>query len=147
MNEDLRRIYQGLEHITEEIESTILLASNVFNRIEQGVYAHTELDPEPLTADECRAREPESTILINRLQEHRKGIEHIMRMYEVTVCEVKNCNHPTLLSRLERDIKWKIRDLFNKVLYKEFLVYCYQIKLEFRQKTNFARHEVLCCVS
>ncbi|GIY98538.1 hypothetical protein CEXT_439501 [Caerostris extrusa] len=123
MHEDLRRIYQSLELITEEIESTILIASNVFYLIEQTVYAHTALDPETLTADECRAREPESTILINRLQEHRKDIEHIMRMYEVTVGEVKDSNLPTLLSRLESDIKWKIKDLFNQVLYKEFLVF------------------------
>ncbi|GIY04695.1 hypothetical protein CEXT_281101 [Caerostris extrusa] len=139
MHEDLRRIYQSLELITEEIESTILIASNVFYLIEQGVYALTALDPETLNGDECRAREPESTFLINRLQEHRKDIEHIMRMYEVTVGEVKDRNLPTLLSRLESDIKWKIKDLFNQVLYKELLVYCYQIKLEFRQNlTNFA---------
>ncbi|GIY45365.1 hypothetical protein CEXT_438031 [Caerostris extrusa] len=81
-------------------------------------------------------------ILISRLQEHRKVIENLMRMYEVTVLEVKNSDHPTLLSRLERDIKKKIRDLLYKVLCKEFLVYCYQIKLEFRQNmTNFARSE------
>ncbi|GIY94870.1 hypothetical protein CEXT_612451 [Caerostris extrusa] len=142
MHEELRRIHQSAEYITEEIESTILLASNVFYLIEQGVDAHTALDPETLTADECRAREPESTILINRLQEHRKVIEHIMRIYEVTVSEVKNCNHPTLLSRLEKDIKWKIIDLLCEVLNKEFLVDCYQIKLEFRQNMmNFARIE------
>ncbi|GIX85369.1 hypothetical protein CDAR_264711 [Caerostris darwini] len=139
MHEDLRRIYQRLEHITDEIEDTILLASNVFYHIEQTVSAHTALDPETLTADECRAREPESTILINQLQKHRKGIQYIMEIYVATVREVKNCNHPTLLSGLERNIKWKIRYLLYKVLYKEFLVDCYQIKLEFRHNlTNFA---------
>ncbi|GIY30424.1 hypothetical protein CDAR_23041 [Caerostris darwini] len=142
MHEDLRQIYQYLEQIAEKLENTILTASNVFSHIEQAVNAHTALDPETLTADECRAREPKSTILINRLQELRNDIEHIMRMYEVAVGEVKDCNHPTLLSRLESHIKWKIKDLFNKVLYKEFLVYCYQIKLEFRQNlTNFAGSE------
>ncbi|GIY16511.1 hypothetical protein CEXT_69461 [Caerostris extrusa] len=139
MHEDLRRIYRSLEITTEEIESIILLASNVFYHLKQGVYAHTTLDPETLTADECRAREQVSTILINLLQEHRQDIEYIMRMYEVTVGEVKDCNLPILLSRLESDIKWKTEELFNKVLYKEFLGYCYQIKLEFRQNlTNFA---------
>ncbi|GIX98354.1 hypothetical protein CDAR_458101 [Caerostris darwini] len=140
MHEDLRRIHQCLEYITEELENTILLISNVFNPMEKGVFAHTALDPETLTAHECCARERESTILINLLQDHRKVIENIMRMYEVTVCEVKNCNHPTLLSRMEGDIKYKIRDLFNKVLYKEFLVYCYQIKLELRQ--NMTDHAI-----
>ncbi|GIX77978.1 hypothetical protein CEXT_570601 [Caerostris extrusa] len=134
MHEDLRRIYQRLEHLTDVIEDTILLISYVLNHIEQAhVYAHTALDPVTLTADECRAREPESTILIDQLQNHRKKIERIMEVYVETVREVKNCNHPTLLSRLERDIKWKIRDLLYKVLYNEFLVDCYQIKLEFRQ--------------
>ncbi|GIX77977.1 hypothetical protein CEXT_570591 [Caerostris extrusa] len=142
MHEDLRRIHQCLEYKTEEIENTISLASDVFYLIEQGVDAHTGLDPETLNADECRAREPESKIVINLLQEHRKVIENLMRMYQVTVREVKNSNHPTLLSRLERDIKRKIRDLLYKVLCKEFLAYCYKIKLEFRQNmTNFARSE------
>ncbi|GIY04704.1 hypothetical protein CEXT_281151 [Caerostris extrusa] len=109
MDENLRRIHQYLEHMTEEIENTILLASNIFNRIEQVVYAHTSLDPETLTADECHAREPESTILINLLQELRKEIEHIMKIYGIIVCEVKNQNHPTFLHSLERDIEWKIR--------------------------------------
>ncbi|GIY41821.1 hypothetical protein CEXT_802111 [Caerostris extrusa] len=142
MHEDLRRIYQRLAHITDEIEDSILIVSYASNDMEQAVNAHTALDPETLTADECRAREPESTILINRLQEHRKDIEHIMRMYEVTVGEVRNCNHPTLLSRLEGDIKRKIRNLLYKVIGKEFLVYFYKIQLEFRQNmTNFARSE------
>ncbi|GIX96200.1 hypothetical protein CDAR_433711 [Caerostris darwini] len=95
MHEDLRLIHQCLEYITQEIENTILLASDVFYLIEQGVDAHTALDPETITPEECRAREPESKIVINRLQEHRKIIEHIMRMYEVTVRKVKNSNHPT----------------------------------------------------
>ncbi|GIY67793.1 hypothetical protein CDAR_458621 [Caerostris darwini] len=140
MHEDLRRSHQCLEYITEEIENTISLASDVFYLIEQGVDAHTALEPETLTADECRAREPESKILINRLQEHRKVTENLMRMYEVTVRKVMNCNHPTLLSRMERDIKRKIRDLLYKVLCKEFLAYYYKIQLEFCQNmTNFKR--------
>ncbi|GIX85375.1 hypothetical protein CDAR_264751 [Caerostris darwini] len=134
MHEDLRRIYQRLERLTDVIEETISLVSYVLYHIEQThVYAHTALDPETLTADECRAREPESTILFDQLQKYRMKIERIMEVYVETVREVKNCNHPTLLSRLERDIKWKIRDLLYKVLYNEFLVDCYQIKLEFRQ--------------
>ncbi|GIY41819.1 hypothetical protein CEXT_802091 [Caerostris extrusa] len=142
MHEVLRRIYQCLEYITEEIENNILPASNVFKRIKQDVCVHTALDPETLTADECRAREPELAILINRLQKHRKGIENIMEVYMVTVREVMNCNHPTLLFRLESDIKRKIRDLWYEVSYEEFLVDCYKNKLEFRQNvTNFERSE------
>ncbi|GIY45357.1 hypothetical protein CEXT_437991 [Caerostris extrusa] len=60
MHEELRRIHQSAEYITEEIESTILLASNVFYLIEQGVDAHTALDPETLTADESVVRESQS---------------------------------------------------------------------------------------
>ncbi|GIX96201.1 hypothetical protein CDAR_433721 [Caerostris darwini] len=142
MDEHLRRIHQCLEHKTEEIENTILLASNVFNRIEQDVYAHISLDPETLTADECLALEIESTILIKRLQEQQKVIKHLMKFFDVTVREVEYSNHPSLLSRLERDIKWKIRGLLNNVLYKEFLVDCYKIKLQFRQNmSNIARRE------
>ncbi|GIX85367.1 hypothetical protein CDAR_264701 [Caerostris darwini] len=131
MDEELREVHQNLERITEDLENIILLASNVFNLIEQGVYAYTALDPETLTADECRAREPESTILIKGLQEHRKEIENIMKIYELTVGEVNKRNHPTLLHRLERDIKWKIGELLQKVFYKELLIDCYRIKLEF----------------
>ncbi|GIX96198.1 hypothetical protein CDAR_433691 [Caerostris darwini] len=142
MHEHLRRIYQCLEYITAEIENTILPASNVFNRLKLDVYAHTALDPETLTADECRVIEPELSILINRLQKHRKGIENMMEVYIVTVREVRNCNHPTLLSRLESDIKWKIRNLLYEVLYEEYLVDCYKIKLEYHQNvTNFALSE------
>ncbi|GIX85379.1 hypothetical protein CDAR_264771 [Caerostris darwini] len=139
MHEDLRRIHQCLEYIIDEIESTNLLSSNAFSHMEQAVNAHTALDPETLTADECRAREPETTFLFNRLKKHRKGIENIMEVYMLTEREVRNCDYPALLLRLERDIKWKIRSLLYEVLYQEFLVDCYQIKLEFRQNiTNFA---------
>ncbi|GIY94871.1 hypothetical protein CEXT_612461 [Caerostris extrusa] len=142
MDEEIREVHQNLEEITEYLENIILLASNVFNSVEQTVYAHTALDPETLTADECRAREPESTILINGLQEHRKEIENLMKIYELTVGEVKKRNHPTLFDRLEMDIKWKIGELLQKVLYKELLIDCYQIKLEFRQNVSiFARSE------
>ncbi|GIY67795.1 hypothetical protein CDAR_458631 [Caerostris darwini] len=68
MDENLRGINQYLEYKFEKIENSLFRASNVFNRLEQAVFVHTALDPETLTADECRAREPESTILINRLQ-------------------------------------------------------------------------------
>ncbi|GIY30890.1 hypothetical protein CDAR_309481 [Caerostris darwini] len=72
MNEDLRRIHQCVEYITHEIESAILLTSNAFCHMEQAVNTHTTLDPGTLTADECRAREPETTFLINRLQKASK---------------------------------------------------------------------------
>ncbi|GIY94869.1 hypothetical protein CEXT_612441 [Caerostris extrusa] len=120
--------------MTEEIENNILLNSNVFNRIEQDVYVHISLDPETLTADECLSREIESTILIYHLQEQQKVIKHLMKFFDVTVREVENFNHPTLSSRLERDIKWKISGLLDNMLHKEFLVDCYKIKLQFRQK-------------
>ncbi|GIY72801.1 hypothetical protein CDAR_391561 [Caerostris darwini] len=136
MDENLRRIQQYLGHMNEAIENTILLVSNIFNRMEQVVDAHTSLDPETLTADECHARESELTILINRLQELRKETENIMNIYEIIVCDVRNQNHSTLLHRLERDIKWKIRDLLNKGLYLEFQVVCYQITLEFPQNSE-----------
>ncbi|GIY72797.1 hypothetical protein CDAR_391541 [Caerostris darwini] len=140
MNEDLRRIHQCVEYITHEIESAILLTSNAFCHMEQAVNTHTTLDPGTLTADECRAREPETTFLINRLQKHRKGIENIMEVCMLTEREVRNCNYPALLFRLERKIKGKIRGLLYEVLYQEFLVDCYQIKLECRQNMpNFAR--------
>ncbi|GIY67798.1 hypothetical protein CDAR_458651 [Caerostris darwini] len=71
MDENRSRIFQYLEQITEEIENTIVLASNVFYYLQQAVYVYIMLEPEILTADECRAREQESTILINRLQEFR----------------------------------------------------------------------------
>ncbi|GIY30887.1 hypothetical protein CDAR_309461 [Caerostris darwini] len=87
MDENLRRIQQYLGHMNEAIENTILLASNIFNRMEQVVDAHTSLDPETLTADECHARESELTILINRLQELRKETENIMNIYEIIVCD------------------------------------------------------------
>ncbi|GIY41820.1 hypothetical protein CEXT_802101 [Caerostris extrusa] len=142
MDENLRRIHQYVEHITEELEKTILLASNVFCHLEQAVYRLTANDPAGLTADEYRARERQTAILINRLQEHRKVIKHLMEFYDVTMSEVENSNHPTLLHRLEKDIKWKIRDLLYKVLYKELLVDIYQVKLELRQNmSNFARSE------
>ncbi|GIY16517.1 hypothetical protein CEXT_69491 [Caerostris extrusa] len=93
MDENLSRIQQYLEHMNEAIENTILLASNIFNRIDEVVHAHTSLDPETLTADECHAREQEVTILINRLEELRKEIENIMNIYEIIVCDVRNENH------------------------------------------------------
>ncbi|GIY04706.1 hypothetical protein CEXT_281161 [Caerostris extrusa] len=101
MNEDLRRIHQYLEYITEEIESTIFFASSAFCHMEQAVNAHIALDPETLTADECRARESERTFLFNRVQKYRKGIENIMEVYMVTEREVRNCNYPALLFRLK----------------------------------------------
>ncbi|GIY63776.1 hypothetical protein CEXT_736601 [Caerostris extrusa] len=142
MDENLRQARKHFVEMTEEIENNFLLASNVFNRIEQGVYVYTSLDPKTLTSDECHARVKDSTILINRLQELRKEIENIMNIYEKIVCDVRNQNHPNLLHRLERDIKCKIRDLLKNVLYIEFLVDCYKIKLESRQNMlNFSRNE------
>ncbi|GIY41831.1 hypothetical protein CEXT_802161 [Caerostris extrusa] len=142
MDENLRQIHQYLEHMTEELENIILLASNVFNRIEQSCVCTYGVDPKTLTADECRAREPKTTFLINRLQAHRKETDNIMKIYEMIVCKVKNCNHSTLLYRLERSIKWKIRELWQKVLRKELLVDCYQIKLECRKNmSKFTRSE------
>ncbi|GIX70246.1 hypothetical protein CEXT_245861 [Caerostris extrusa] len=75
MHEDLRRIHRCLEYITEEIESTISLASDVFYLIEQGVDAHTELDPETLTVDECRARE--QTQVMHKLQFQKLEIQKL----------------------------------------------------------------------
>ncbi|GIX85384.1 hypothetical protein CDAR_264791 [Caerostris darwini] len=91
MDENLRRIHEFLEYKFKAVENILLLASNRFNGLEQAVNAHTALDPETLTADECRAREPESTILINRLQVLRKAIDHIQKAYEIIVC--KNLKH------------------------------------------------------
>ncbi|GIY16504.1 hypothetical protein CEXT_69421 [Caerostris extrusa] len=142
MDENLRRIHQYLEYKFEEIENILLLASYVFNRLEQAVYEHTEHDSESITADECRARAQESTILINLLQVLREGIDQTKKAYEMIVCEVKNQNHPILLHRLERDIELKIRYLLCKVLHNEFLVHCYRVKLQLRQiMSNFARNE------
>ncbi|GIX96199.1 hypothetical protein CDAR_433701 [Caerostris darwini] len=142
MDENRSRIYQYLEQITEEIEKTIVLASDVFYYLQQAVYVYIVLDPEKLTTHECRVREQESTSLINRLQEFRKIIEQLMELYEFTVCEAKNCNHSTLLDRLEKDIKCKITELLDKVLYKEQQVDRYQIKLTVRQnETKFAKRE------
>ncbi|GIY48852.1 hypothetical protein CEXT_523921 [Caerostris extrusa] len=133
MDEDLRRIHQRLEYMTEEIEDIILHASNVFHYIEQAVHEHTSLDPETLTTDECLEREQDSNLLINQLQDLRKETENIMEVYEILVSQVKNQNHPALLHRLESDMKWKIVDLLNKVLDKEFQVDCYKFKLEIRR--------------
>ncbi|GIX85377.1 hypothetical protein CDAR_264761 [Caerostris darwini] len=142
MEEDLRQIHQYFEQITEEIEETIALASDVFYYLQKDVLRHRELDPEELTAHGCRVRSRASTILLNRLREHRRVIEHLTELYEITVCEVKNCNHHILLNRLEKDIKWKIRELLNKVLYKELQIDRYQIKLKFRcNESKFAENE------
>ncbi|GIX70256.1 hypothetical protein CEXT_245901 [Caerostris extrusa] len=140
MGENLRRIHRSLENITDRIESTILHASNVFNEIEQDVHALISLDPETLGTDECLEREQDSNLLIEELQEFRKETETIMGVYEIIVGQVRNQNHPTLLLRLETDMKWKFTDLFSEVLDKELLIDCYKIKLEFRQTmSNFPR--------
>ncbi|GIX85389.1 hypothetical protein CDAR_264811 [Caerostris darwini] len=76
MHEDLRLIHQCVEYITQEIENTILLASDVFYLIEQGVDAHTALDPETITPEECRAREPKSRKL-NQSHLDQSGIDLI----------------------------------------------------------------------
>ncbi|GIY04702.1 hypothetical protein CEXT_281141 [Caerostris extrusa] len=131
-HENQRRIFQYLEEITEEIEETILLASNVFYYLQQAVYRHTELHPAELTTYGPCVRSRSSIILLNRLREHRKIIEHLTEMYQMTVCEAKNCSHPTLLRGLEKDIKWEIREILDKVLYTELLIDRYQIKLKFR---------------
>ncbi|GIX70243.1 hypothetical protein CEXT_245851 [Caerostris extrusa] len=140
MDENLRRIHQSLEHMTEAIEDVILHGSNFFHYIEQAVYEHTSLDPETLTTDECLEREQDSNFLIDELQDLRKATENVMEVYEMLVRRVMNQNHPTLLHRLEMDMKWKIEDLLNKVLDKESQVDCYKFKLEFRRSmSNFPR--------
>ncbi|GIY30420.1 hypothetical protein CDAR_23021 [Caerostris darwini] len=128
MDEKLRRIHQRLEHMTVEIEDIILLASNVFHYIEQAVHEHTSLDPETLTTDECLERKQYSNFLIDQLQDLRKDRENILEVYEILVSQVKNQNHPTFLHRLEMDMKWKIEDLLNKVLDKEFQFDCYKFR-------------------
>ncbi|GIY30886.1 hypothetical protein CDAR_309451 [Caerostris darwini] len=132
MDENRRRIYQYLEQITEEIEETIALSSNVFYYLQQTVRRHTALETAELNAQDCRMTSQASTTLMNQLQEHRKVIDELTVLYEMTVCEARTYYHTTLLDRLETDIECKIKDLLDNVLHQVLLFDIYQEELAFR---------------
>ncbi|GIX96197.1 hypothetical protein CDAR_433681 [Caerostris darwini] len=141
-----KRNYQHLVQFIEEIESTFLHILNIFDYLRQEVKVHTSINPEHLTECDCRLREQNSNTLIKRLEKHQKLTERLKELCEKTLCEVKNYNSATLLRRLKMFIRWKIRELENlsdikrkirelldRLLYVESQVYQYQIKLLFRQ--------------
>ncbi|GIY30888.1 hypothetical protein CDAR_391551 [Caerostris darwini] len=141
MYKNRKQNFQHLAQLIEDIESTFLYASNSFQCLQQEVNEYTSLNPEELTACDCRVREQDSKTLIKVLQEHRKMTEELKELREMIVCEVKNYNHPTLLDRLEVDIKWKITKLLDNLLHEELQVDQYQIKL-FRQiESKIAKSE------
>ncbi|GIY41827.1 hypothetical protein CEXT_802141 [Caerostris extrusa] len=150
-----KRIYQQLVQFIEEIESTFLHVSNIFDYLRQEVNAHTSINPGNLAAFDCRLREQNSNTLIKRLQMHKQLTERLKELCEKTLCEVKNYNSPTLLRRLKMFLRWKIRELDNlsdikrklreildRLLYVESQVNQYQIQLLFRQvDSKIAKHE------
>ncbi|GIX85364.1 hypothetical protein CDAR_264691 [Caerostris darwini] len=142
MDLDLRSLYkrnsisQYLEEVTAEIEKTTVLLSDVFHCIQrQSVDVEdTSLIIENLTASDCKARELECMNLLGSLLDHRKRIEQLKDLYEMTVLEVKNNNLPTLLDRLEKDTKSKIRDLLDNVECKQLEINKYMMKVQLRQE-------------
>ncbi|GIX85392.1 hypothetical protein CDAR_458611 [Caerostris darwini] len=131
MYKNRKRNFQHLVQLIEEIESTFLYASNSFDCLRQELNAHTSLDPEKLTACDCRVREQDSKTLLKVLQEHRKMTEELKELCKMIVCEVKDYNHPALLNR-QKDINLKITELLDNLSHEELQVDQYQIKL-FRQ--------------
>ncbi|GIY30885.1 hypothetical protein CDAR_309441 [Caerostris darwini] len=82
---------------------------------------------------DCKVRELECMNLLGSLLDHRKRIEHLKDLYEMTVQEVKNNNLPNLLDRLEKDMNSKIRDLLDSVECKQFEVNKYMMRFQLRQ--------------
>ncbi|GIY16505.1 hypothetical protein CEXT_69431 [Caerostris extrusa] len=102
MYKNRKRNFQHLVQLIEEIEITFIYASNSFDCLQKELNEYTSLNPEELTACDCRVREQDSKTLIKALQEHRKTTEELKEVFEMIVCEVKNYNHPALL------IDWKL---------------------------------------
>ncbi|GIY94873.1 hypothetical protein CEXT_612481 [Caerostris extrusa] len=136
MDHKRRSISQYLEEVTAEIEKTTVLLSDVFHCIQSksGDVVDTSLIIENLTATDCKVRELECINLLGSLLDHRKSIEDLKGLYEMTVLEVQNNNLPTLLDRLEKDMKSKIRDLLENVECKQFEVNKYMMKVQLRQE-------------
>ncbi|GIX85386.1 hypothetical protein CDAR_264801 [Caerostris darwini] len=141
MYKNRKRNFQQLVQLIEEIENTFLYASNSFHCLQQEVIEYTSLNPEKLTACDCRARQKDSKTLFKVLQEHRKMTEELKELREMIVCEVKNYNHPTSLDRLEVDIKRKIRQLLDNLSHKELQIDQYQKKLNREIESKIAKSD------
>ncbi|GIY60231.1 hypothetical protein CDAR_305011 [Caerostris darwini] len=107
MHRNRKRNYNQLVQFIEEMETTFVRASNMFDCLRQEVNAHTSLNPGNLTACDCRGRAKGSNILIRQLQKQRKLTEQLKELCEEALCEVEKYNPSTLSIRSEIFKTWK----------------------------------------
>ncbi|GIX96192.1 hypothetical protein CDAR_433651 [Caerostris darwini] len=114
VDDDQRHFFQYLDHIADRMDAHIKKLMNKFNLMQQSVLDENLIDLKNLTIYGCIATVPVTTNVLNRLRAFRARSENLQELYKTLEDEAQKYQHPTLLDRLDTDMKLKIIILLDK---------------------------------
>ncbi|GIY82384.1 hypothetical protein CEXT_637201 [Caerostris extrusa] len=122
-------IFQFLEEQADTIDDCIENRRNQFRLAQRCLFEHTSIDPKYLTIYGCIARVSAITKLLPRLRISRRSSKVLWALYKNLEDVALKYQHPTLLDRLDRDIKLKIKRFSVSAKREELDVYSYKLRL------------------
>ncbi|GIX85355.1 hypothetical protein CDAR_264641 [Caerostris darwini] len=124
-------IFQYMDQIADIIDGCIEVRCDQFRLVQQSVFEHASIDPKNLTIYGYIARKPLITKLLERLRISRVGSEILWALYEKLEEEAQKHQYPTLMDRLDTDMKLKVKSYSDSV--KREVLDVYSLKLILNQ--------------
>ncbi|GIY94878.1 hypothetical protein CEXT_612521 [Caerostris extrusa] len=123
-------IFQYMDQIADIIDRCIENRCDQFRLVQQSAFKHASVDPKNLTIYGYIAREPLITELLERLRISRMGSDILWALYKKLEEEAQKYQHPTLLDRLDMDMKLKVESFSDSVNREVLDVYSLKLTLQ-----------------
>ncbi|GIX85352.1 hypothetical protein CDAR_264621 [Caerostris darwini] len=123
-------IFQFLEEEADTIDDCIENRCDQLRSVQRSVFEHTSIDPKNFTVYGCFASMPIITKLLIRLRISRTSSKILQKMFKDLERKAKKYQHPTLLDRLDTDMKLKIKSFCDSVERDVLDVYSYKLMLQ-----------------
>ncbi|GIY46432.1 hypothetical protein CEXT_573281 [Caerostris extrusa] len=123
-------IFRYLEEQADTIDECIENRCGQLRSVQRSVFEHTSIDPKNFTIYGCYASLPIITKLLIRLRISRSSSKILEKMFKDLERKANKYQHPTLLDRLDMDIKLKIKSFCDSVERDILDVYSYKLILQ-----------------